>query len=155
MGQPFVMLFAAFVGALVLIWGIYQISKLNEFSEEVQLIDTMNNFQRVVEQYYHFNKGSSREYTINLPSRFKKICFYHRTPPDELGYNNIVDMDIDENFIKARKGENVFIFPIEKGSVFNVENLRPEGATNPVCFKSREEFVITSMDSYVAVSKIP
>jgi hypothetical protein len=147
MAQPFVMLFAVIIGALVLVWGVYEINKLVNFSGDIQLTDTINNFQRVVDQYYYFNEGSSREYKINLPSKFKKICFYSHDK--EWNYPG---SDLNEGFIRARKNDNVFIFPIEEGSVFNITNLKPEGEENPLCFRSGEKFVITSRNNYVGVS---
>ena len=147
LSQPFIMLFAIIVGALVLAWGVYEINKLMNLSEDVQLTDTVSNLQKVVDQYYYFNEGSSKEYKIILPSKFDKICFYS----SGLGWNPS-DSDLNREFMEARENDNVFIFPIADGSVFNVANIETEGR-NPLCFKSGEAFTITSRDTHVEVSQ--
>ena len=156
MAQPFVMLFAIIVGALVLVWGVYEIKQLIDLSGDIQLSDTMNDFQRVVDQYYYFNEGSARKYKINLPSNFDKICFYSHNPADG-GWNHPPDTNLDKHkpFIINRENDNVFIIPISEGSAFNIINLKPiEGGNNPLCFRSGEKINITTETNYVGVSKI-
>jgi len=147
MSQPFVMLFAIIVGALIFVWGTYYIYKIVNLSEDVQLTDTMNKFQRIVDQYYHFNEGSSRDYNIILPSKFDKICFYS----SDLGWSPS-DSGLNRGFMESRRNDTIFVLPLKGDCVFSVRNIRPEGK-NPLCFKSGEEFVITSRDDHVGVSR--
>ena len=147
MEQPFIMLFAIIVGFLILTWGTWQVYKLMNLSEEIEIKKNMNEFQKVVDQYYYFDEGSSVSYKIKVPSKFNKICFYDRdrswTPSD---------IDLNEGFIKER-GDNVFIFPLDKDSTFDIGNLKVKiGEDNPLCFKTYEKFLLVSQGTHVEVS---
>jgi len=146
MGQPFVMIFAAVVGFLILVWGMWQVYQLMGLSEEIQLKKSMNDFQKVVDEYSYFTKGSSTEHKINLPSEFTKICFY-----DSDDVWSYTEGDLDKWFIENR-GDNVFVFPIDD-SAFNIKGLKvKEDESNPLCFKTNEKFLLISQGTHVEVS---
>lgn len=153
LGQPFVMVFALIVGALILTWGIYEVYKLLAVAKDVEVNDYISTLGKDVDRYYYLEPGSSNRFRVSLPSDFSHICFVSREPSATLDSNPVPKPNnYNHNFVLARKGDNVFVYSAKDVSAFYVPYVRPPSSSNPSCFANNAFLTLTSKGTYVEVS---
>jgi hypothetical protein len=156
MGQPLIMIFAAIVGVMILVWGGFQISKLVQFGSEVQLTKFVEDIRKEVQRYYYLDVGSSKTIKLDMPSQIKHMCVVNRNDDGTLNGNCYAgDVDgLNCALIEGNTESNVFFIPHDaaKKAMFKVDNLEKIGDTNPECFRNSEEIVLTTKASHVEIS---
>ena len=150
LSEPFVFVFALIVGAMILIWGMYYVLRLNEVGESVELTSFVNTLRKDVESYYYLDEGSSKLITIKLPGKIDFLCVKGE---GQLNNNEILNKYPGFDFILENNDKNVFFAPINayRVTIYNIENLKPAGK-NPLCFKNNEKAKLTTKSNYVEIS---
>ncbi len=159
LAQPFVMIFAIIVGALILTWGIYEVYKLINVSCDVELVDYITTLKKDVQRYYYYESGSSNKFKINLPCEASYICFVSHDIPfycsvAGAGISCVKPQGYNQGFIVGRKNDNVFIYSKKGVDAYYVPYLRPIGTENPLCISDQKQVILTSKGTYVEVSNV-
>lgn len=149
MGQPLVMIFALVVGALILIWGIYQVYQLTTLAKEVEVRDYIEKLRKDTQRYYYYETGSTNKFSIRLPQEYTYICFVDQKAPFLGGIKR--PNGFNEGFVKARS-ENIFVYSKEDIQAYSITSLKPQANKNPLCVENKKEIIITSKGSYVEIS---
>lgn len=151
-GQPFVLIFALVVGALILFWGIYQVFQLKDIADDAELARFMTSFKRTVDEYYWKDLDSSKRFMLTLPSGVTSLCFTNK--------ENSLSKPKPADFFQKHKGFD-FIMKESKDQVFFIldKEIKPYAVNdtkpkdyNPLCIPTGEYIVLTSKGSYVEVS---
>jgi len=132
LSQPFIMIFALIVMALILIFGIKSFMDLKTSASTVELAKTVNTLQEEVTRYYNFDLGSSKKISLSVPSTTKKLCFYDKSRVINLPLN-----DYEKATIEA-SNNNLFFLPLDDHAknAFNIQNLNNKETNNPYCIST-------------------
>jgi hypothetical protein len=151
LGQPLIMIFAMIVGALILVWGLYEGYKVIGVSKDVQVIDYITNLKRDVQRYYYFEPGSSSVFKISVPSDFTYVCFANRdgTPSKKAGW--VYPANYNNDFVVGRKSDNVFVYSKDKVLAYYVPYLKTP-SLDVSCFKNGYKIKLMSKGTYVEVT---
>ena len=149
--QPLVMIFAMIVGALILIWGLYEVYKVVGVSKDVQVIDYITTLKKDVQRYYYFEPGSSSVFKISVPSDFTYVCFANRdgAPVKKLG--GVYPVNYNNDFVVGRKSDNVFVYSDGKVLAYYVPYLKTP-SLNVLCYRNGYRITLTSKGNYVEVA---
>ena len=135
LSQPFIYIFAIVLAALILLFGVMLINKINNQSEEVQLIAFISDLKTQVNNFYHFDPGSSKELNILLPKKIKQLCFYSNkySITTELNHPDLKDLNL---ILQYPQSDNLYVIPLTEYSEtrFTIPNLQPPASENPLCF---------------------
>jgi len=165
LGQPLVYVFALIFGALILAWGINSVMKLGDTAGAVELGKFATSLESKTGQYLNFDEGSTTTIKISLPSKISYVCFFDsQSPVNKCVMNEARTpcriQDLDEGFsalTKTKTKYNIFFLPINSYNLppKEIKNLKVDTEIgNPICYtnKAGNEFMITSMGTYVSVS---
>jgi hypothetical protein len=152
LSQPFTYIFALIVIALLFFFGYRAINDFYEKAELVELGTFVDDLRYNINTYYNFDTGSSKQLTLNLPKKVKKICFTN------LNENTNLPTDPDLKLL-INKNDNMYIFPIETFSInmFTIDHLRI--TQTPLCFNVNGKFnakitkIIYNKKPYVELTK--
>ena len=97
LGVPLVLLFGLIVGALILAYGAKVVLDMLDEAEYVDFLDTLDDIENNVETFSHYDEGSSKVYTLDLPQSIETLCFYDA---DE-------DFEFFEDFDSFLSGTNI------------------------------------------------
>lgn len=135
LSQPFIYIFAIILVALILLFGVRLITNLTKQSEEVELVVFVSDLKTQVNNFYHFDPGSSKELNILLPKKIKQLCFYSNKYPVtvELSHPDLKDLDL---ILQYPQSDNLYVIPLTAYSetTFTIPNLQPPASENPLCF---------------------
>ncbi len=148
--EPFMWILALLVTTLVLAFGYFAISKLQETFAQTSVIDFKNKFERNVNEVYYLDAGSSKTIKVDLPDRIKKICFYTGQGPID---KNIVS-SIEAGVIDLSKNKNMFLLPYDAYKfewAYSVKDLK---ASRFICFNNKKELKLIAQGNYVEVTKL-
>jgi hypothetical protein len=85
MSQPFIYIFYAIVGILILFFGIKVIINLQETGDSVEYATFVSRIQENVEKVYHDSYGSTISLEkINVPSFITEVCFVGEYQVDQI-----------------------------------------------------------------------
>lgn len=152
--QPFVIIFALVVGAVILILGYYSVTNLMKTAGSVETAKFYSDLKRNVNIYYDFAPGSNALVKLNVPDGIRGVCFVELDDVDE---NNIKFEDVSK-LVKAFKNAgdyNVFFSvdkDAEKPNPLRIDRLKPK--ENPLCKDTFGglEIILTNKGRYVEVS---
>lgn len=149
--QPFVMIFALILGALILVFGVKSVMDLQERAAEVQLAKSINDFKTKVNNYYNLESGSQTMVPLNFNSKLEKLCFLN---PKEK-FTNEVDDETLKLLMESSTSDNLFLVPLDifEKSSFNIPHLKVNSTNNPICFTNKEQAILTTRMNFVEISK--
>ena len=132
LSQPFTYIFALILIGLLFFFGYKAINSFQEKAQLVELANFVNDLKSNVKTYYNFDTGSSKQLSLSLPKKVKKICF---TNLGEIPSTTDPDLKLLLN-----KNNNMYIFPIEAFSMntFKIDYLRINQP--PLCFNVDGKF---------------
>ena len=137
--QVFTFLFALFLIALILGYGLKSVVRLKSVSEDVDLGDFFFQLRDEVNTMSSFEVGSSKQVTLFLPKKVERVCIFH-------GGREIagtIDTTL-RNTLETNLGKNVFVMPPAFAqNVFFIDHLRPAGQDNPLCFLPKGKLQLT------------
>ena len=155
LGMPLVLLFSLIVGAMILLYGIKVAFDLTEEASYVDLADTLQDIEANIETFSQYDPGSSKVYSLDLPSQVDTICFY-----DTAGDTNCyLDGDVCSSEIQnslslmLEDSYNVYILPTGEfeQSRFFISSFSVDPA-NPVCISNGGSMLIQAEDGYVSIA---
>ena len=160
-----VYVFALIAGALILAWGVNTVIKLQETAAMTEWAKFATKTESTVQQYLNFDEGSSTAIKVSMPAKLKHLCFYDSTHDTRCTLDG-KDCDVEKLDPKfARMIEltnpkyNMYFLPTDafgnKMRPKEIENMKIDTEVgNPICFTNtvRNEFILTSMGTYVSVS---
>lgn len=135
LAQPFVIILALILMALVVLFGGRAVSLIKKTADIAELNKFILNLDNQVELMYNYNVGSTKEISLNVPLSIEQICFSN--PGEPLSKN------VNDNFLRTilenDKLNNVFILPLNKFKDFDyrIDNLRVPNRENPLCVNTR------------------
>lgn len=136
--QVFIYIFALIVMALVLVFGFRSILDIKEKAELTEISKFISNLKDLINTYYNFDVGSSKEIKLNAPSKVNEICFVN--PKQEIK-GKISDAFFYET-LKENTKYNVYILPLdaypEPAPDFIIEHLEVNEKNNPLCIKTKD-----------------
>jgi hypothetical protein len=108
-GQVFVMILAAAIFIMILVYGYKAIVGFTQQSEEVALIDMKTNLESAVEEI-SLDYGSVKRLELAIPTKYSEICFVDlnvETPPEEFRTKHPLMYDA-----WLSGAQNVFLVPM-------------------------------------------
>ena len=155
LGVPLVLVFGLIVGALILYFGTTYILKLKEEAEYIDLLDTIQDIDAMIDTYGNYDPGSSKVVSLSLPKKVEKLCFFDPTVPFECTDDGgACDSELEGTIELVQSDEfNLYLFPqgIYDMNRFAIAEFTPEEG-NPVCLSNGESIVIRSQREYVGVA---
>ena len=158
LGVPLVLLFGLIVGALILAYGAKVVLDMLDEAEYVDFLDTLDDIENNVETFSHYDEGSSKVYTLDLPQSIETLCFYD-ADEDFNCYLDGEDCDSDLSELVELLGDNdynVYVIPqdVFDRTRFGIEEFVPVGDDdeNPVCVSNGEKILFTAEDDYVSIA---
>lgn len=156
MSQPFVYIFALIVGALVLAYGVYVLYDLVSQTNEVQVLEAIEDLDDIVQTYNILDEGSTKKWRLSFPGEVDSICFYDnsKTIACKLDGMNCDPDDLSDGFSLYLSDNNVYLLPLTLSYnrlSYDIDNLKPENG-NPLCVSNGKEIWLESKQDYVGVS---
>ena len=154
--QPFIMIFALIIMALVLVFGIRSFTQVSDTADSVDAAKFILQLKNEITKYYNFDIGSSKILKISLPTKLKEICFYN--PAQAI----TADLDPYVKGVIEKGRNNLYLLPLETypTSSYPIEHLRNIDKKNPSCIQKKEgsitiylETQADSKDAYVGVKR--
>ncbi len=132
--QPFIMIFAILVGALILVFGVKSFIDIKGGAEDVELSKFAAILKNNIDTYYNFDVGSSKKLSLVMPAKAKEVCFYDDSKP--------VNIAADEFFqaVLEDTKDNMFILPLGSyfKTQFRIEHMKNGAGKNPFCVVKRD-----------------
>jgi hypothetical protein len=137
-GQVFILILAALVFILILLYGYRAISSFGERSEQVALIDFETDLASEVETM-SLKFGSVKRLDLTLPTRYREVCLFC---DPELTKKGLASCDPALSSAQTFKQDNTLLFESWEGGAQNVffrpladtqiliENLEVQGVGN-------------------------
>ena len=148
--QMFTWIFALFVIAIVLYFGITSLMKVIDTSETVDTLRFQKDVEREVNLLYGYAPGSNKEVSISAPSGVKGVCFMDLTKPlNEIKFSSV------KKFRGLVSNKNLF-YAVVQGTPPEptiINRLKPKN--NPTCIevsRNRIEFMLKNEGENVVVS---
>lgn len=153
--MPLLLLFGLIVGALILFFGIRWIQNLTLEAEYVDLLKTLENVDTTIQTFQNYDAGSSKQYTLDVPSRIDKLCFYDPSEdvrcilnggPCSADDEALLDLVLDDQY-------NVYILPqdlYDKNRFSIAPFAVAEG--NPLCVTPGNAIRFTAEEDTVRIS---
>lgn len=134
LGQPFIMIFALLLGALIIVFGVRSFMDIKSGAEDVELSKFVTGLQGNADTYYNFDAGSSKKLSLIVPAKARQVCFFD----SERQINSPID-----DFLKAAMTDtkdNLFLLPLDSyfKTQFRIEHLKNGHNENPFCITKRE-----------------
>jgi len=128
--QPFVMIFALIVMALIIVFGIRSFSQVKDAADDVELVKFVSKLQEEVNRYYNFDVGSSKQLALFAPVKAEKICFHDASRPINIQLDSFT-----KTTLESQRTANVFFLPLDNydKTAFTVKYLRNTAQENPLC----------------------
>ncbi len=132
--QPFIMIFALIIMALIIVFGIRSFNQVKDAADDVELVKFVSKLQEEVNRYYNFDVGSSKKMSLFAPAKAKEICFY-----DPARRINIQLDEFTKTTIEAQRNANTFFLPLDnyKKTSFAVDHLKNADRENPLCLNQQ------------------
>lgn len=153
MGMPLVMIFALIIGAIVLVWGLFQIYELIAFADEVELKKNIDNIRAKIEIFENFDETATDTYQLIFPQKIEVICFYDQQQAINCKIDN---QDCTSQFQQELElvlgSDNVYLYPFETTtSYFTVKNLKPKEG-NPYCISNYNQALLEKEVDHVSIT---
>jgi len=164
--QPFIIIFALIVAALILAWGIKVVFDIKERGEYAELLTTITDIREEVKTYYNFEMGSRKKITITVPEKISCFCFLNVEIQPILTHISEECQKNRELLVRIMHTSglmyNLFItpssaFPLTKFSLIEPTTLL-KPMQNPLCIEKVNEkiiFLIENKGSHVEVQPQP
>ena len=68
MGMPLVMIFALIIGAIVLVWGLFQIYELIAFADEVEIKKNIDRLRAEIEIFENYDETATTSDELVFPN---------------------------------------------------------------------------------------
>lgn len=141
--QPFIMIFAMIVMALVLIFGIRSFTQINETANTVDAAKFILQLKDEVTKYYNFDIGSSKILKLSAPTKLTEICIYN--PAQAITAN--LDPYVKTVIEKGRN--NLYLLPLEAypTSSYPIPHLRNIDGKNPTCIQKKQGMITIYLET--------
>ncbi len=144
-GQPFVVILALILGALIISWGLKAVFDLQKDAEKIDHLKKVDEFKNLVEDYYSFEPGSQKVITLRFNKQIEQLCF--QNPGDELTLE-------DKNLKFLMEGSNKNLFFVPESETFkptDIPNLKVSPDTNPLCINNLEKVLLITRTDHVEI----
>lgn len=155
LGLPLILVFALIVGAFILLYGAKVIYDLTQQANYVDFLDHVKDLDTTIQMYSAYDAGSSKVYTLDLPSAVDTICFYDSSQTSDCTLDGqACSSDLDGELAVLESSEyNVYIFPsgVYDRTRFTITGFQPLSG-NPVCVSNGKSISIQSQKDSVGVA---
>src|SRR3989344_3584699 len=153
--QIFIFIFALIMMALVLLFGVRQLSVVTTTADKVETLVFIDDFTKEIQSYTNFDIGSSKQVRLSLPSGINQVCFFDPKQPVQ----GISD-PVFRALLEGDKKNNLYVLPLEEfqnpGPGFIVPHLITKGSHNPFCVLTPNGFRViietVAVDNTIAVA---
>ncbi|MDD4878684.1 MAG: hypothetical protein PHO02_06670 [Candidatus Nanoarchaeia archaeon] len=167
MAQPFVYIFALILGALILVWGIKMVYDFLSVANKAEIGQLKDKIDTEVKTYMNYAEGATKPIKLSLPGNIKYLCVSNlesdavkckikKGTSALVNCPSIDNIDATLSGVVKSKQKNLLFTPFEKAQLMNgkfkIENLKPEGEANPLCYANGATLMLTTMADYVQAS---
>ena len=155
LGLPLILIFGLIVGTLILFFGIRWIQNLVLEAEYINTLDTIGEIENTIKTFRNYDAGSSKIYSLQIPTRIEKICFYDFSADVRCKSNGEPCSAEDEDLLHLVLDDkyNVYILPqgLYDTNRYSIEQFQLEGG-NPLCVSPGGEILFTADEDAVTIA---
>lgn len=155
LGLPLILIFGLIVGALILFFGIRSIQNLVIEGEYVNTLDTLGEIENTIKTFRNYDVGSSKIYSLQIPARIEKICFYDSSADVHCESNGEPCSAEDEDLLNLVLDDQYNVYLIPQGlydtNRYSIGPFQLDGG-NPLCVSPSEEILFTAEEDAVTIA---
>ncbi|MBW2974937.1 M64 family metallopeptidase [Candidatus Woesearchaeota archaeon] len=141
-GLPLMHILFALIAVFILIFGAVQITRWAARSGDLELSNFLSSLQNTVEKHSLSSHGSVDEKVIAVPAGIESVCFVDRNKT----ISPLINCNLNDE-INKYENKNVFFEPFGKFNPIWMDGFELREDENPLCLKTVEATLKTSLTS--------